>query len=84
MTELRRRAENEHKKQNLLGFEHILCDSADRANPIIGDIFKSGAGSDAGIRIPGGRVIYVTTNGAYILLHNKSPLICVQSFINRW
>ena len=84
MTELRRRAENEHKKQNLLGFEHILCDSADRANPIIRDVFKSCAWGNAGIWISCGRVIYVTAYCTYILFHNKSPLICVQSFINRW
>ena len=50
--------------------EHIFAYAAKRAAPIVGQIFESGAGSDAAVRITDRRVIDVVTNCATILFHS--------------
>ena len=49
-----------------LGGEHVLAQAADGADPIFGDIFPGGAGSDAAVGIADGGVIDIAA-GADIL-----------------
>ena len=51
-------------------YKFILAYSADRANPILRNIFKCCARLDSTVRIADFRVIYISTWLAYILLHN--------------
>ena len=52
------------------GLEHALIYAADRAAPVIGKIFKSGAGSNAVLRIALFRIISISTGIAKIFFHN--------------
>lgn len=49
--------------------EHVLSCAAFRANPILGKIFKSGAGGYVGHIVAHCRVIDISTQGAYIFGH---------------
>jgi hypothetical protein len=51
--------------------EVVFSYSAERANPIIGNILKRCSGSYAAIRISHLRIIYISTCITYILLHNS-------------
>lgn len=51
--------------------EIVFSYSAERANPIIGNILKRCSGSYAAIRISHLRIIYISTCITYILLHNS-------------
>ena len=53
----------------LLRLEHILAQTANRANPILGDIFPLSAGSDSAIGVANSRVINIAT-GANVLFQD--------------
>ena len=59
-------------------FKSVLAQAADGADPIFGNVFPLGAGSNAVFGITGGRIILITT-GAQILFHNHFSLS-----IERW
>ena len=74
-----RKKENPDRKgpgKNLLFcfFEHVLADSADGADPVIGNILKGCAGSDAAVGITNLRIIHISAGITYILIHNKTLL----------
>jgi hypothetical protein len=46
-----------------------LGSAADGTDPIFGQIFKSGAGGDAAVRVAGGGIIFIATHIANIFLH---------------
>ena len=56
--------------QSLFGFEFILTCAADGADEIFGEVFEGGAGGDAVIGVANGRIIFPTTNVAYVLAHS--------------
>ena len=58
----------------LFCFEVLLAYSAQRANPIFRNIFPCCARLNAVVRIAYFRVIYITADSAYILIHNNPPV----------
>ena len=50
-----------------------LGSAADGTDPIFGQIFKSGTGGDAAVRVTGGGIIFIATHIANIFLHCQSP-----------
>lgn len=55
--------------------KHVFSHSANRANPIIGNIFKSCSRSDSAIRIARCRVILVPARTAHIFTHTIPPFL---------
>lgn len=53
------------------GLEHALIDSADRAYPIVRNIFERRSGRNTMFRITFFRVIHIATRITEILLHKK-------------
>ncbi len=51
-------------------FELVFADATGGANPVSGYIFKSGAWSNAAVRVANSRVIFVTTHSADVLSHS--------------
>ena len=54
--------------------EIVFACAAEWAAPIVWDVCKSGAWSDAVIWIAFSWIVNITTKIAYIFLHNKNPL----------
>lgn len=48
----------------------LFADSACRACPAVGDVFESGSGSYASLRISFCRIVDVSADNANILIHN--------------
>lgn len=53
----------------LLRGKIVLPYAADRAHPIIGELFKGGSGSDTGIGVSNCRIVFVSADITYILSH---------------
>ena len=49
--------------------EVLLADAARRAGPVFGDVFECRARSDAAFRVAFCRIIDVSADDAYILIH---------------
>lgn len=47
----------------------VLADAAEGANPIFGDVFPGGAGSDAIVGITCCGIVNVTADFTYVLVH---------------
>ena len=62
-------AAREHDYRKLRSFEISFGSAADGADPVFGDVFESGSGSDTGIRIANSRVVFISTEVADILFH---------------
>jgi len=56
------------------GFEHVLSDSTDGANPAVGNIFKGRSRLYATVRVSIGWIVHIPANRAYVLLHIFYPL----------
>ena len=55
---------------SISGFaELVLADAAERAYPVFRKIFKGGSRSDAVVRIADSRIILITADITYILIH---------------
>ena len=50
----------------------VLSETADRAYPVVRDVFERGAGGDTAVRIADFRIIDITA-GAFILHNNQPP-----------
>ena len=50
--------------------------AADRANPIVRNVFKRGSGFDSAVGIADGRIINVLARRAYIFFHRKTSILC--------
>ena len=55
------------------GFEHVLWDTTDRADPIIGKVFEGDTWLDPSIRVSDCGVVHVTTDSTQVFLHHSSP-----------
>lgn len=60
-------------------FEYFLTHSAEGANPIFGEVFKTCAGGDASFGVTNFGVVNVVTNGAKILFHSSNILVVSNS-----
>ena len=58
----------------LFSFEVVFAYSAQRANPIFRNIFPCCARLNSVIRITDFRIINITADSAYILIHNFPPV----------
>ena len=56
-------------------FELILAYAAKRAGPVIGQIFKGGAGGDAVVGIADFGIVLITAGAAYVLIHCCAPFL---------
>ena len=56
--------------------EIVFAYAAERAHPVIGDVFKDRSGFDATVRIACCRVVNITAEIANVLLHNVVVFNC--------
>lgn len=56
--------------------EIVFAYAAERAHPVIGDVFKGRSGFDATVRIACCRVVNITADIANVLLHNVVVFNC--------